>query len=151
MLLKTRCRNAACAIVLCVMSAISGAQEAGAGRARIDYLLHCSGCHGQDGIGNPEKGIPHFAGQIGHFLRLPEGREFILQVPGLLSAGMPDERAARVVNWMLQQFAGASLPENFAPLTTEEAKLARETRPADIMARRNAIYQRLLSQGYIIQ
>jgi len=121
------------------------------GRARIDYLLHCSGCHGQDGVGNPEKGIPNFVGQVGHFVRLPEGREFVLQVPGLLSAGLPDERAAAVVTWMLRTYAGDSLPKDFVPYTTEEARHARETRPADIMAKRNALYQILLGMGFTIR
>lgn len=120
-------------------------------RARIDFILHCSGCHGQDGTGNPTKGIPNFVGQIGHFQRLPEGREFVMQVPGLLSARLPDERAAAVTSWMIRRFAGDSLPLDFVPYSAEEARRARESRPADVMAKRNALYERLLKMGYIIR
>ncbi len=139
------------AAVLGLLPAVADAQDKSAERARLDFLLHCSGCHGQDGTGNPEKGIPNFVGQVGHFQRLPEGREFVIQVPGLLSAGLPDDRAAAVTSWMIRRFAGTSLPPDFAPYTAGEAKRARETRPADVMGKRKAIYQQLIELGYVIQ
>ena len=83
------------ALWLPAVSAWAG--EALSDRARVDYMLHCSGCHGMDGMGKPERGIPRFAGQIGYFQQLAEGRAFIMQVPGLLSARLSDERAAAVV------------------------------------------------------
>jgi mono/diheme cytochrome c family protein len=120
-------------------------------RARTDYLLHCSGCHGQDGTGKPSAGIPRFTDQVGYFLNLPEGRAFLMQVPGLLSANMPDDRAAAVVTWMIKEFAGPSMPEKLEPYTAEEAKRYKAERPADIMARRNEIYAKLLAQGIKIE
>jgi hypothetical protein len=120
-------------------------------RARIDYTLHCSGCHGMDGLGKPTAGIPVFADQVGHFLRMPEGRAFLMQVPGLLGARLPDDRAAAVTTWMVRAFAGPSLPPDFVPYTAEEAKRYRESRPADVIGRRNALYRQLLEHGYAIQ
>lgn len=117
-------------------------------RARIDFLLHCSGCHGQDGMGNPAKGIPQFKNQIGHFARTSEGRAFLMQVPGLLSARLSDERAAAVTTWIIREFAGPSLPEGFQPYTAAEAKRYREARPADVIGKRNALYAELLGMGY---
>jgi len=120
-------------------------------RARNDYLLHCSGCHGQDGMGKPEKGIPRFEGQVGYFLRVPEGRAFLMQVPGLLSANMSDERAAAVTSWMIRAFSGPSLPGDFVPYTAEEAARYRRMRPAEITAKRNQLYAELLALGYPLQ
>lgn len=120
-------------------------------RARIDYTLHCSGCHGMDGLGKPTAGIPVFTDQVGHFLRMPEGRAFLMQVPGLLGARLPDDRAAAVTTWMVRAFAGPSLPPDFMPYTAEEAKRYRESRPADVIGRRNALYRQLLEHGYAIQ
>jgi cytochrome c553 len=131
--------------------AAGAAAQQGTERARIDFLLHCSGCHRQDGTGNPEQGIPNLVGQIGHFQRLPEGREFVVQVPGMLSAGLPDDRAAAVANYMTRRYAGDSLPADFRPYTADEAKRARETRPADILAKRAAIYRKLLRRGFAIK
>lgn len=122
-----------------------------AARARTDYLLHCSGCHGQDGEGKPWKGIPRFTGQVGHFQRLPESRAFLMQVPGLLGAGLSDERAAAVTTWLVREFAGASLPAGFKPYTAEEARRYRETRPVDVMGRRNELYDKLNAAGYAVE
>ncbi len=122
-----------------------------AARARTDYLLHCSGCHGQDGEGKPWKGIPRFAGQVGYFVRLPESRAFLMQVPGLLGAGLTDERAANVTTWLVREFAGTSLPADFRPYTAEEARRYRETRPVDVIGRRNELYDRLSAAGYPVE
>ena len=146
-------RPARVVLALCLAS-LAGYAVAGdknAAKARIDYMLHCSGCHGMDGLGKPEKGIPRFADQVGHFLRVPEGRAFVMQVPGLLGVRLPDERAAAVTNWMIREFAGASLPTDFTPYSADEARRHRESRPADIIGRRDEIYRNLLQQGFVIQ
>lgn len=132
--------------------ALAGEYDARApARARTDYLLHCSGCHGQDGEGKPWKGIPKFAGQVGHFQRTPESRAFLMQVPGLLGAGLGDERAAAVTTWLVREFAGASLPAGFTPYTTEEARRYREARPVDVIGRRNELYDKLNAAGYPVE
>ena len=117
-------------------------------RARSDYMLHCSGCHDMDGSGHPTKGIPTFQNQIGYFTAIPEGRAMLMQIPGLLSSGLSDERAAAVTTWLVRQFAGPSLPAGFQPYTAEEAKRYRETRPVDITATRTRLYQQIVDSGY---
>ena len=114
-------------------------------------MLHCSGCHAQDGRGLENKGIPALKDQVGYFLRTESGRAYLMQIPGLLNAGMPDARAADVTNYILARFAGASLPENFAPYTTEEAKRYRESRPADIPGRRKLLASELRAVGISIE
>ncbi len=133
---------------LLALGAPGAAAHDPAAQARIDYLLHCSGCHGQDGMGNPAKGIPQFTNQVGHFLRLPEGRAFLMQVPGLLSARLSDERAAAVTSYLLRTYAGPSLPPDFRPYSADEAKRFRESRPADVIGKRNGLYAELLGLGY---
>ena len=106
----------------------------------------CAACHQDDGRGVP--GVyPPLADSIGRFARLPEGRAFIMQVPGLLSAGMSDERAAGVVNWMIEYFAGPSMPSDFVLYTAAEARRYRETKPADIAGTRKALAARLVQMG----
>jgi hypothetical protein len=124
------------------------ASKSPAERARIDYVLHCSGCHALDGSGVESRGIPRVKDQIGYYLRLPEGRAFLMQVPGLLSAGLSDERAAGVTNWMIEYFAGSSMPETFVPYTAADAKRYRESKPPDIAGARQALAARLVSAGY---
>ncbi len=120
-------------------------------QGHLDYVLHCSGCHKPDGRGVASGGIPPVTGQIGYFLNLAEGRAFLMQVSGLLNAGLSDERAAGVTNWMIRRFAGPSLPETFDPLTADEARRYRLARPADINATRRAIAAKLNAAGYRIE
>jgi hypothetical protein len=119
--------------------------------AEHDYVLYCSGCHSMDGSGHPGFGVPDFRAQVGYFLRLPEGRAYLMQVPGLLSTGLRDERAAAVTNYVIEMFAGESLPREFVPYTAEEAKRYREGRPTDVAARRVQLYQQLNGLGYALK
>jgi mono/diheme cytochrome c family protein len=120
-------------------------------QGRIDYLLHCSGCHAQDGRGLEHKGIPALKDQVGYFLRTEGGRAYVMQIPGLLSAGMPDDRAAGVTNYIMARFAGPSLAENFVPYSAAEAKRYRESRPADIPAKRRLLKSELSEAGFSIR
>jgi mono/diheme cytochrome c family protein len=139
------------ALALSAWAAVAAAQERGERRAAVDYMLHCSGCHGMDGSGAPAQGIPDFRDQVGHFQRLPAGRAFLLQVPGLLNAGLPDDRRAAVTTWLVRAFAGPSLAPDFQPYTADEARQYRERRPADIAATRKRLYEALLAAGYAIK
>lgn len=139
----------ACAALAAALPA--AAEDAGARRARTDYILHCSGCHDMDGSGHPTKGIPDFRDQVGYFTAIPEGRALLMQIPGLLSSGLPDDRAAAVTTWLVRQFDGASLPPDFQPYTAAEARRYRETRPADITATRNRLYKQIAEAGYPVK
>lgn len=119
--------------------------------AEHDYVLYCSGCHSMDGSGHPGFGVPDFRAQVGYFLRLPEGRAYLMQVPGLLGAGLPDVRAAAVTNYVIETFAGESLPRNFLPYTAGEAKVYRESRPVDVAGRRVDLHERLNRLGYALK
>jgi hypothetical protein len=83
------------------------------------------------------------AGTIGHFQKLPEGRRFILQVPGVLNSGLKDEDVTAIMNWMVPHFAGASQEGAFRPYTSDEVGAARRNRPADIFAARRAVAAKL--------
>ncbi len=144
-------RIALSAIFLLVSVAALAGDQPYSNQGRIDFILHCSGCHAQDGRGLDDKGIPALKDQVGYFLRTKGGRAYLMQIPGLLSAGMPDARAADVTNYILARFAGASLPENFVPYTAEEAKRYRDTRPADIPGKRNRLAAELRELGVPIR
>ncbi len=139
------------AILVCVSSIAIAGDQPYSNQGRIDYILHCSGCHAQDGRGLEHKGIPALKDQVGYFLRTEAGRAYLMQIPGLLSAGMPDTRAADVTNYILTRFAGASLPENFVPYSAEEAKRYRKSRPADIPSKRKLLAAELRDLGFSIR
>ena len=137
-----------CITALAAASPAAAQEDGKSRRARNDYLLHCSGCHDMDGSGHPAKGIPTFQNQIGYFTAIPEGRAMLMQIPGLLSSGLSDERAAAVTTWLVREFAGPSLPADFQPYTAAEAKRFRETRPVDITATRERLYKQIVDAGY---
>jgi hypothetical protein len=93
---------------------------------RYDYILHCRGCHGPNGEGLPE-GVPDFRGEVGKFLSVPGGREYLIRVPGTSQSELSDEQVAGVLNWLVHEFSPAQVPKDFEPFTT--AEVSRHRRP----------------------
>ena len=114
---------------------------------RTLYVLHCAGCHAMDASGVPDKGVPSMRGALGHFMRLPEGRAFLVQVPGVNNAGLSDEQIASVTNWMVRQFSADTAPAGWAPYTAAEVATAKLTRPVDVAKVRADLVARLLRDG----
>jgi hypothetical protein len=85
---------------------------------KVDYLLHCSGCHMPDGTGLPSV-VPTLHGVIGRMVAEPAGRDYIVRVPG---------------------FSSETLPKNFKPLTVREVKRARGQLLADPLKRRAELF-----------
>ena len=96
-----------------------GVQAAGSYSARTNYMLMCQGCHLQDGSGTPEK-VPALKDEVGRFLQVTGGREYLIQVPGTSQSALTDQEVAAVLNWILKNFSGAELPVDFVPYSTEE-------------------------------
>lgn len=97
---------------------------------RIDYLLQCAGCHRVDGTGLPPE-VPSLVNTPGKLVATPAGREYLVRVPGAAQAPLSDAELAAVVNWVLREFNAATLPEDFAPLSTREVAKARRKVLAD--------------------
>lgn len=116
-----------------------------------DYMLQCMGCHLEDGSGKPERGIPNMAGVLGHFLRLPEGRALIVQVPGVMNTPLDDRQVADLMNWLLAGMAGTSRPADAQLYTADEVKALRANRPADVPKARAEVVRRLRAMGYAIE
>ena len=109
---------------------------------RLDYVLHCQGCHGPDGAGAPGA-APAFRGQVGRFLTVPGGREYLIQVPGTAQSELDDARTAALLNWLLNEFSRAELPADFVPY--DGAEVARHRRRAliDVGATRRSLMRAL--------
>ena len=133
-----------CAALVLTVSARAGSPEA---QARLQYLQHCMGCHLEDGSGAPERGVPSMRGQLGRFLSVPGGREFIVQVPGVMNSGLSDADTARLMNWLLPRVSAATLPPGTAPYTEAEIARLRTTRPLDVPAARQALVDLLQTRA----
>jgi mono/diheme cytochrome c family protein len=112
------------------------------------YILNCAGCHQMDGAGSAPNDVPRLKGAVGNFLRLPEGRAFLVQVPGTSNSALSDAQIAVLLNWMLPQFSVEQIPPGFIPYTTTEVTRLRNQRLDDVAATRAAIALRLAAMGY---
>jgi mono/diheme cytochrome c family protein len=111
------------------------------------YTLHCSGCHGAGGHGVPARGIPDLK-DAGSYVVLPEGRAYLVQVPGISQSRLDDAAAARMLNYVLGRFSAADLPGGFVPYSTGEvAKLRAADRASDAETRRARILAGLRALG----
>lgn len=117
-------------------------------RARSHYLLHCSGCHQADGTGSPGNGIPNMKGHVGHFLRVPEGRAFLIQVPGTSQSPLNDADTAELINWMVGAFSKAEMPTGFSPYSAKEVSDLRAHPLNDAATTRHDLAQRLSRMGF---
>lgn len=99
---------------------------------QFNYRLHCMGCHQADGSGWPEHGIPNMRNEVGNFLRVPGGRAYLSQVPGTLNTPLSDADTAAVLNWIMKNVGGPSVPADFKPYTEADVTAYRATVPEDI-------------------
>ncbi len=115
---------AAPAALLLVAAAPTGAWADPA----LDYVLNCQGCHLPDGAGTAGK-VPPLKDHVARFLWLPEGRAFLVQVPGVARSALPDDRIAALMNWLVLRFDADHVPKSFKPYTSDEvARLRRHPR-----------------------
>ena len=69
--------------------------------------------------------MPSLRGELGRMLSVPQGREYLIRVPGSSQSLLDDAELAAVINWVLVEFNSETLAEGFEPFTAEEVKEAR--------------------------
>jgi cytochrome c peroxidase len=82
-----------------------------------NYLLHCGGCHIEDGSGMPPH-VPDLRVDMPYFASFKEGRAYMARVPGVVQAPMTEEQLTQVLNLILSRFAPAGA--NLEPYSVEE-------------------------------
>ena len=131
------------AVLLLLLAASSGwATEP----AEADYMLNCQGCHLPNGSGFPARQVPDLRNQMGRFLSVPGGREFLVQVPGSAQTALNDADLARLLNWMLLRFSAAQLPADFQPYTAAEIGALRKQPLAQVSEVRSELLERIARQ-----
>ena len=99
-------------------------------RAKVNYQVHCQGCHLPDASGFPGK-VPRMNNFVGYFLHSKEGREFLVRVPGVATSRMSDADVTEVLNWLLRTYSAGQLPDSFEPFTASEVELLRRNQELD--------------------
>jgi hypothetical protein len=145
-------------LVLAVLS-VPAAGETGYGRQAMlesmgasvsaykDYMLNCGGCHRYDGEGVARNAVPSFRNSIGLFTRLPEGREYMIRVPGAAQSQLGNAELADVLNWMVVNYSLDELAPDFKPFTAGEVGAVRPYRFDDVVVVRRQLEARLRQLG----
>ena len=109
-----------------------------------DYMRFCQGCHGENGCNGPAM-IPPLLGAVGYFTRTPEGRAYLVRVPGVALSALDDERLARLMNWMLQTMSKPELLSDFRPYQTAEVSRLRKQALTEVTNTRAQLIEKLLT------
>ena len=113
---------------------------------RQDYILYCMGCHGAQAEGVPGK-VPPLAHALGRFMRTPEGRNYILRVPGAANSVLSDEQLAAVLNWLAQTYDGDELTSEVQLFTAAEVTSQRHSPLTSVLATRRDVVRALAATG----
>ncbi|MGB3276033.1 MAG: cytochrome C [Castellaniella sp.] len=112
-----------------------------------DYMLNCGGCHRYDGQGVARNAVPSFLNSIGLFTRLPEGREYMIRVPGAAQSQLGNAELADVLNWMVANYSPDAVAPDFRPFTAGEVGAVRPYRFDDVVASRRQLEAKLQKLG----
>jgi mono/diheme cytochrome c family protein len=141
----------AAALFACALSVTCSATARAS--AAQDYMLHCMGCHGTQAQGVPGK-VPPLANSLTRFMRSPEGRNYVLRVPGAANSALSDQQLAAVLNWLAATFdtsapaGGTSASSSkLAPFTAAEVTRWRHTPLDSVLMVRSAVVKNLAATG----
>ena len=98
---------------------------------RSHYMIHCMGCHLNDGAGLPPE-VPAFDNKLAILAASDKGREYLVTVPGSSQSPIDDAELAGVLNWIMDKYAGES---EFQPFLESEISRYRHkplTNPASL-------------------
>ena len=129
-----------------IFAAMASGQAAGEDAHHL-YRLRCSGCHGLEGMGSKVGRVPPFPGLVARFLGEPEGRAFLVLVPGVANSDLSDDQAAGVLNYVLDAWGDGA---HFKPYDSMEVREIRKTKVDDIAALRARIAEKLARRGVSI-
>lgn len=110
-------------------------------RAHFHYQMFCQGCHVPEAMGQGD--VPRINNFIGYFLKVPGGREFLVQVPGSANAPLSDAHLAELLNWIIMEYGGTSVPENFEVYTEAEVRGLRQQPLLKVTATRAQLVKKI--------
>lgn len=110
-------------------------------RAKFNYQMFCQGCHTPDGTGG--KSVPKIKNYIGYFLQNQVAREYLVRVPGSANSSLNDEQLAEVLNWMIIELGGESVPKNMQYYTANEVAKLRQHPLFEVVEYREMLVKKL--------
>ena len=116
-----------------------------------NYLLNCMGCHGEEGQGLEKEIVPNMQGVIGNFLKVPEGRAYLIQVPGSAQAPISNLELAQLMNYLIDNFSGDSKPADFTPYTEAEVTTYRKVKLIDVGGTRKKLMELIQAKEQVLK
>ncbi|NBA94754.1 cytochrome c [Pseudomonas sp. R5(2019)] len=119
----------------------------------VNYQLQCAGCHLGNGEGSVANDTPRMKDFVGNFLKVPGGREFLVQVPGMSQSALNDDQLADLINWLMRPdgMAGKSVPEHYQPYTGEEVGRIRKVPMLNLPQTRAGLIEQMRAKGIAIE
>lgn len=94
--------------------------------AKMDYVEHCAGCHGVQGISAPAK-LPELRGRVGFMMCTPATRAYLLRLPNIAKSRLSDnQQLADMLNFMVFGIGGQSVLAGTKPFTAKEVGFERQ-------------------------
>ena len=106
----------------------------------VNYQLNCMGCHLADGSGQIGR-VPSIRRSLVLFSASPEGRNYVVRVPGVAQSPLSDADTAALLNWMAKNLSDLQLPPGFADYTAAEIHGLRDRPLVKVSAIRERLWK----------
>jgi mono/diheme cytochrome c family protein len=90
----------------------------------VNFQLNCMGCHRADGSGQPGR-VPSIRRSLVLFSTSPQGRNYVVRVPGVAQSPLSDADTAALLNWMARNLSDVKLPAAFSDYSAAEVQSLR--------------------------
>ncbi len=112
----------------------------------VNFQLNCMGCHLADGSGEAGR-VPSLRRSLVLFSATPEGRHYVIRVPGVAQSPLSDAETAALLNWMARNLSDVALPTGFADYTEAEVKELRSHPLAQVSVMRARLLKAAAAKG----
>lgn len=126
--------------VTATMLALAGASVAWGYQPAVNYQIRCMGCHLADGSGTPGR-IPSVRRSLVLFSAAPEGRDYVVRVPGVAQSPLSDADTAALLNWMARNLSDVKVPGNYVDYSEAEVHGLRDRPLAQVKAIRARLWK----------
>ena len=116
--------------------------RAGAYEPRVNFQLQCMGCHHPDGNGETGR-VPSVRGTLVPFSMTPEGRDFVMRVPGVSQSPLSDAEVAALLNWMARNLSDVPPSDTFVDYTAAEVGRVRHQPLIGVAAARARLLEQI--------
>jgi mono/diheme cytochrome c family protein len=111
------------------------ANAAGTYTPAVNYQLQCMGCHRADGSGEPGR-VPSMRRSLALLSATPEGRDYVIRVPGVAQSPLSSEDTAALLNWMMRNLGDLRVPAGVADYSAAEVQRSRVRPLAEVKSLR---------------